>query len=254
MRPIPNQTKNDIINSVYSLSIIIPMYNEQERILKSLEILKKYIQKNKKNKIEIIFVSDGSTDQTNNIIRLFIKNNKKIKLLFISYLKNVGKGFAIKKGILKSKKNWILICDADMSVSPNQFNTWFKNNKIIDKNVAYFGSRRHEKSKVKTSISRKFLGMWFIVFIRLLLRINLKDSQCGFKVFHRSYAIKAIKRINSFRFAFDVDLVLILEKINIRIEELPLKWVHKNESKLNIFKDIPKMIYDLIVIKMRNFK
>ena len=254
MRPIPNQTKNDIINSVYSLSIIIPMYNEQERILKSLEILRKYIKKNRKNKIEIIFVSDGSTDQTNNIIRLFIKNNKKIKLLFISYLKNVGKGFAIKKGILKSKKNWILICDADMSVSPNQFNTWFKNNKIIDKNVAYFGSRRHEKSKVKTSISRKFLGMWFIVFIRLLLRINLKDSQCGFKVFHRSYAIKAIKRINSFRFAFDVDLVLILEKINIRIEELPLKWVHKNESKLSIFKDIPKMIYDLIVIKMRNFK
>ena len=254
MRPIPNQTKNDIINSMYSLSIIIPLYNEQERILKSLEILRKYIKKNRKNKIEIIFVSDGSTDQTNNIIRLFIKNNKKIKLLFISYLKNVGKGFAIKKGILKSKKNWILICDADMSVSPNQFNTWFKNNKIIDKNVAYFGSRRHEKSKVKTSISRKFLGMWFIVFIRLLLRINLKDSQCGFKVFHRSYAIKAIKRINSFRFAFDVDLVLILEKINIRIEELPLKWVHKNESKLSIFKDIPKMIYDLIVIKMRNFK
>ena len=76
MRPIPNQTKNDIINSMYSLSIIIPLYNEQERILKSLEILRKYIKKNKKNKIEIIFVSDGSTDQTNNIIRLFIKNNK----------------------------------------------------------------------------------------------------------------------------------------------------------------------------------
>ena len=71
-------------------------------------------------------MSDGSTDQTNNIIRLFIKNNKKIKLLFISYLKNVGKGFAIKKGILKSKKNWILICDADMSVSPNQFSIGLK--------------------------------------------------------------------------------------------------------------------------------
>ena len=254
MRPIPNQTKNDIINSMYSLSIIIPLYNEQERILKSLEILRKYIKKNRKNKIEIIFVSDGSTDQTNNIIRLFIKNNKKIKLLFISYLKNVGKGFAIKKGILKSKKNWILICDADMSVSPNQFSIWFKNKKIINKNVAYFGSRRHEKSKVKTSISRKFLGMCFIVFIRLLLGINLKDSQCGFKVFHRSYALKMSKKINSFRFTFDVELILILEKINITIEELPLKWAHKSGSKLSIFKDIPKMIYDLIRIKIRNFK
>ena len=240
---------------MYSLSIIIPLYNEQERILKSLAILKKFFEQNKKREIEIIFVSDGSTDQTNDIIRLFIKENKKkFNLLLISYLKNVGKGFAIKKGILKSKKNWILICDADMSVNPNQFSLWFKNKKIINKNEAYFGSRRHEKSKVKTTIIRKFLGMCFIVFIRLLLNIKLKDSQCGFKVFHRSYALKVFKRINSFRFAFDVELIFILEKLNIKIKELPLKWAHKSGSKLSIFKDIPKMIYDLIRIKIRNFK
>lgn len=240
---------------MYSLSIIIPLYNEQERILKSLAILKKFFEQSKKREIEIIFVSDGSTDQTNDIIRLFIKENKKkFNLLLISYLKNVGKGFAIKKGILKSKKNWILICDADMSVNPNQFSLWFKNKKIINKNEAYFGSRRHEKSKVKTTIIRKFLGMCFIVFIRLLLNIKLKDSQCGFKVFHRSYALKVFKRINSFRFAFDVELIFILEKLNIKIKELPLKWAHKSGSKLSIFKDIPKMIYDLIRIKIRNFK
>ena len=240
---------------MYSLSIIIPLYNEQERILKSLAILKKFFEQSKKREIEIIFVSDGSTDQTNDIIRLFIKENKKkFNLLLISYLKNIGKGFAIKKGILKSKKNWILICDADMSVNPNQFSLWFKNKKIINKNEAYFGSRRHEKSKVKTTIIRKFLGMCFIVFIRLLLNIKLKDSQCGFKVFHRSYALKVFKRINSFRFAFDVELIFILEKLNIKIKELPLKWVHKSGGKLSIFKDIPKMIYDLIKIKIRNFK
>ena len=96
--------------------------------------------------------------------------------------------------------------------------------------------------------------MCFIVFIRLLLNIKLKDSQCGFKVFHRSYALKVFKRINSFRFAFDVELIFILEKLNIKIKELPLKWVHKSGCKLSIFKDIPKMIYDLIRIKIRNFK
>ena len=62
---------------MYSLSIIIPLYNEQERILKSLAILKKFFEQSKKREIEIIFVSDGSTDQTNDIIRLFIKENKK---------------------------------------------------------------------------------------------------------------------------------------------------------------------------------
>ena len=238
---------------MYSLSIIIPLYNEQKRILKSFEILKKFILKNNSNKIEIIFVSDGSTDQTNNLVRRFIENNKKkIKLIFISYKKNVGKGFAIKKGILKSKKKWILICDGDMSVNPDQFNYWYKNKKIIKINEAYFGSRGHEKSKVKTSLTRKFLGMCFVIFIKLLLNIDLKDSQCGFKVLHRNYALKAFKRINSFRFAFDVELVLILKKLQIKIKELPLKWVHKSGSKLSLYKDIPKMTYDLLKIKIKN--
>lgn len=244
-----------MINPVYSLSIIIPLYNEQKRIQKNLEILKKFIKKNKDKKIEIIFVSDGSTDKTNDIIRLFIKKNQKtIKSFLVKYKKNVGKGYAIKKGISKSKKDWVLICDADMSVSPNQFNIWYNNEKIIDKNKAYFGSRRHVKSNIESSIIRRCLGLFFIIFIRILFLIKLKDSQCGFKVFHRSYALKIFKKLSSFRFAFDIDLIIILKKYNIKINELPVKWVHKSGSKLSIFKDIPKMIYDLIRIKIRHLK
>ena len=111
---------------MYSLSIIIPLYNEQERILKSLAILKKFFEQSKKREIEIIFVSDGSRDQTNKIINFFIKKNKKIcKFNFIKYPKNIGKGYAVKKGVLKSRNSWILMCDSDMSVDPNQFNQWF---------------------------------------------------------------------------------------------------------------------------------
>ena len=69
---------------------------------------------------------------------------------------------------------------------------------------------------------------------------------------HRNYALKAFKRINSFRFAFDVELVLILKKLQIKIKELPLKWVHKSGSKLSLYKDIPKMTYDLFKIKIKN--
>jgi dolichyl-phosphate beta-glucosyltransferase len=240
---------------VYNLSIIIPLYNEEKRLSQSLKKLEKFIKQNRKKKIEIIFVSDGSTDKTNKIISLFIKEKKKIiKSFLIKYKKNVGKGYAIKKGILNSKKEWVLICDADMSVNPKQFNTWYYDKKIIDKNEAYFGSRRHEKSNVKTSIIRKSLGLLFIIFIRLLFLIKLKDSQCGFKVFHRSYALKIFKKISSYRFAFDVELIILLKKFKIKIVELPLKWVHKDGSKLNLFYDMPKMIYDLIIIRLKNFK
>jgi dolichyl-phosphate beta-glucosyltransferase len=240
---------------VYNLSIIIPLYNEEKRLKKSLISLIKFIKIKPKKKIEIIFVSDGSTDSTNKIISLFIKENKKIlKSFLIKYAKNVGKGYAIKKGILKSKNDWILICDADMSVNPNQFNIWYQNKKIIDKNKAYFGSRRHEKSNVKSSIVRKTLGLIFILFIRILLNIKLKDSQCGFKIFHRSYALKIFKKISSFRFAFDIELTILLTKFKINIIELPLKWVHQDGSKLSLFYDIPKMIYDIFIIRLKNFK
>jgi len=240
---------------VYNLSIIIPLYNEEKRLKKSLISLIKFIKIKPKKKIEIIFVSDGSTDSTNKIISLFIKENKKILESFlIKYAKNVGKGYAIKKGILKSKNDWILICDADMSVNPNQFNIWYQNKKIIDKNKAYFGSRRHEKSNVKSSIVRKTLGLIFILFIRILLNIKLKDSQCGFKIFHRSYALKIFKKISSFRFAFDIELTILLTKFKINIIELPLKWVHQDGSKLSLFYDIPKMIYDIFIIRLKNLK
>jgi dolichyl-phosphate beta-glucosyltransferase len=240
---------------VYSLSIIIPLFNEEKRLLKSLIRLDKFIKQNKKKNIEIIFVNDGSTDTTNKIIDLFIKENKKnIKFSLIKYKKNVGKGYAIKKGILKSKKNWILICDADMSVNPNQFNIWYNSDKIIDKNKAYFGSRRHKKSNVKSSTIRKFLGYFFIIFIRILFFIKLRDSQCGFKVFHKSYALKAFRKISSFRFAFDIELIIILTKLKINIIELPLKWVHQDGSKLSLLYDMPKMIYDIFVIRFKNLK
>ena len=236
---------------MYSLSIIIPLYNEERRIFKSLTKIKKFINQNKKKKIEIIFVSDGSSDQTNKIIDFFIKKNKRIcKFNFIKYSKNIGKGHAVKKGVLKSKNSWILMCDADMSVDPKQFNEWFKSKKIINNKTAYFGSRSHKKSQIKASIIRIFLGIFFRLLIKILFNIKLMDTQCGFKVFHKKYALKVFKKINSSRFAFDVELVIILKKNNIEIKELPLKWTHKSGSKLNILYDLPKMIYDIFLIKI----
>ena len=88
---------------MYNLSIIIPLYNEENRLKKSLKILISFLSKKNKNKIETIFVSDGSTDNTNDLINSFIIKNKKIyNLRLIEYKKNVGKGYAIKKGIMNA--------------------------------------------------------------------------------------------------------------------------------------------------------
>ena len=139
-----------------------------------------------------------------------------------------------------------------MSVNPNQFKVWYKNNRIIDKKQAYFGSRRHLKSNVESSTIRRILGLFLILLIRVLFNFRLKDSQCGFKVFHKSYALKIFKKLSSFRFAFDIELIILLKKSKIKIIELPLKWVHQNGSKLNLLYDMLKMIYDIFIIRFKN--
>jgi dolichyl-phosphate beta-glucosyltransferase len=238
---------------VYNLSIIIPIFNEQLRLKSCLTILKKFVEKKSKKKIEIIFVNDGSTDKSGELINEFINKNKKVcRLKYINYKKNVGKGYAIKKGVLNSNNSWILICDADMSVKPYQFEVWFKKNKIINKNTAYYGSRSHKNSRIKTLFIRRLLGIFFKILIKTIFKIDLKDTQCGFKVFNKNYAHKIFKKLNSNRFAFDIELTLLLKKNKISIKELPLKWEHKDGSKLNIFVDMPKMFFDILIIKLKN--
>ena len=237
---------------MFNLSIVIPVFNEEVRLKKTLPILEKFLDTSKKNKIELIFVSDGSEDKTNNIINKFI-NSKKYKISLIKYKKNIGKGYAIKRGVLKAKNQWILICDIDLSVHPDQFSKWFYKQMINSKKCAYYGSREHKHSIVKASFIRVFLGFFFKRLIKFLFKINLSDTQCGFKVFHKNYSKKIFNKMKSYRFTFDVELTIILNKNKIEIIELPLKWVHKTGSKLSIFKDIPRMFFDILKIKIRYF-
>ncbi len=232
-----------------NISLIIPLYNEENRIKKNLHLIQNFL---KKKENEVIFVNDGSNDNSDKIIKKFKSKNENKRLIrYISYKKNVGKGYAIKKGVLKSKKEWILICDLDMSVQPSQIDIWHKKNFISKKNEAYFASRKHSLSNIKTSFVRKILGFIFNLVIFILFGIKIRDTQCGFKLFNKKYAKSVFRKISSYRFSFDVELVLLLKKKNIKIRELPVNWVHKSGSKLNIFYDMPLMLYDLLKIKFR---
>lgn len=232
------------------ISVIIPLYNEEKRILGSLKILENFINKN--INIEIIFVSDGSNDKTNQLVKSFISKNKnKKKLKFITYRNNVGKGYAIKKGLLKAKNQWQLICDADMSVNPSQLIKWFDKKLILNDKQAYYGSRKLKNSRIETTFLRNFLGSIFTKIINIFFKIDIKDTQCGFKVFNKKYSTKIFKKLTSYRFAFDIELTLLLKKHNIVINELPLNWTHKKNSKLSLVKDMPIMLYDIFIIKLK---
>ena len=175
------------------LSIIIPFYNEVDRCKSTFKILKKFIKKNK-IKLEIIFVNDGSKDQSYKIIKNFISiiKRKNVKFKIVNYKKNMGKGYALMRGIKKSSNQWILTCDFDMSVNPTTLLEWFKKDYINEINSGYIGSRNLSDSNVNTIWIRKLYGLFFTLIISVLFKIKFKDTQCGFKLYHSCYIKKII--------------------------------------------------------------
>ncbi len=237
------------MNIINSISIIFPFYNETRRINNCFKDIIKFKKKNNNIKLEFIFVDDGSTDDTSKKIKSFINNNK-INSKIIKLNKNYGKGYALKTGVLKSNNSWILTSDVDISVSLNQINKWLVK-KNIKSNYIYFGSRNLQNSIVSTKFHRKFIGYFFNKILKFLLKIDINDSQCGFKLYPRKYAKKLFSNLKDKKFAHDIEILLLAKKYKIKVIELPVKWVHKNDGKINLLKDSTNMLSTMIKLKKK---
>jgi len=241
---------------IKSLSIIFPVFNEELRLKSSFSHIASFLKKKKNFKIEIIFIDDGSKDNSYNLITRFIQNLKtsnRIKIKVIKSKRNLGKGSALKLGVKKAKHDWILTSDIDMSVSLFQFSNWIEKKLIHRKYFVYFGSRTHEKSIVKKNILRNVLGDIMRFFISTILNIKMRDTQCGYKLYKKAVAKLIFSKLKNCGFEHDVELVLLLKSKKIKIRELPVKWIHKNSSSLNILWDPIKMLVGILLLKFRKF-
>ena len=138
-----------------------------------------------------------------------------------------------------------------MSVSLFQFLNWIEKKLITKKYLVYFGSRSHEKSIVKKKFIRDILGNIMRFFVSTVLDIKIKDTQCGYKLYKKKIAKIVFSKMKNYGFDHDLELILILKSKNIEIKELPVKWIHKDNSQLNIFWDPVKMLLEIFTIKIR---
>ena len=239
---------------IKTLSVILPLYNEEKR-LNNLFIKIKQFKFLDKNKIEFIFVDDGSNDNSYLLIKNFInRNKKKIDLKLISYKSNKGKGFALKKGVAKAKHDWIITVDIDLSVRLEQIKIWLKKNLISKKLRVYFGSRLINGSKVKAKKNRRFVGFIFNIILRKILNsdlLNIKDTQCGYKLYEKNIAKKIFKKLTENGYIHDVEILLLLQKSKIEVKEIPVEWKHKHGSKINLFIDSIIMLKNLLILKKK---
>lgn len=240
---------------IKSLSIVFPIFNESKRLKYCFQDIDIFNASNYVKQVEYIFVDDGSTDDSYKKIILFIQNKKKEKnknlYKVLRVKKNSGKGAALKKGVEKAKKEWILTIDTDISVSLSQINSWVKKKFIKKKSEILFGSRNLKNSIVKYEYHRKIIGIIFIFISKIFFKIRLHDTQCGFKLYKKKIAKKIFSELKEKKFAHDIEIILLANKKKISIEELPVKWIHKDDSKINLIKDSMNIFFALIKIKKK---
>lgn len=239
---------------MFNLSILIPIYNEKKKLNYLFKQIEKYSLK-KKFKIEFILVDDGSTDSSCKKMMEFKKyynylnRNSNKRIVILKNKKNYGKGFSIKKGSKYCNNNFILTCDADLSTSFDQLDNWLQNNyiDINNHNTAYFGCRTHKNSLVKKKKIRSIIGFVYNAINYILFQTGGQDTQCGFKLYPKKLK-KILQSITTFGYAHDIEIFKKI-KINGSVIFLPVKWKHKNDSKVHIIRESFKMFFDTLKIR-----
>jgi len=237
----------------FGLSLIIPAFNEEKRLYIAFKELKTFLNKNIFPQVEIIFVNDGSTDNTQEIIEKFIKENEKINCKLINLESNKGKGEAVKQGILEATEKFSLLCDTDMStplLEIEKFIPEMKNNTDI-----IIGSRRLSNSKLtkKQPWYRQKMGNIYGILAGIFTGLSdIKDFGCGFKVFKTKEIKEIFKQIIIKGWIFDTEVLYLAKKNKMKIKQIGVVWKNDEDSRVKIISGIFSSIKDLIKIKLKH--
>jgi len=227
-------------------SIVIPAYNEGARLGPTLEEVLAYVHRLGLD-AEIIVVNDGSRDHTADIVRAFAAKDPRVSLL--ENPGNRGKGYSVRHGMLKAQGEIIIFSDADLSSPIDEMPKLLQ--ALKDGADIAIGSRwlRAELQTTRQSVHRQLFGRIFNGLNRLILGLQFKDTQCGFKAFTRRAAqtILPLQRIE--RWGFDPEILFLARKFGFRVAEVPVKWGHVGGTRINPLMDGARMFQEMLRIR-----
>jgi dolichyl-phosphate beta-glucosyltransferase len=232
------------------LSVIIPAYNEEQRIGDSLERIVCFL-KTQPYESEVIVVSDGSHDRTVEISRETLKG---FRHRILEMLVNKGKGNAVRWGMLAGKGRYLLFTDADLSTPIEEIDRFMKY--LEEGYDAVIGSRDVASSRVERhqNFLREEMGKAFNLLARIFAFRGIHDSQCGFKCFRREAAQFLFENQKIRGFGFDAEILYLAQKRGYRILETGVTWRNSPKSRVSIWRDPFMMFFDLIRIRWMHRK
>lgn len=233
------------------LSVVVPAYNEEERLPRTLARLAEYYDAQDYD-YDVAVVSDGSKDTTAKVVADFAAKHPKFSL--IEYQPNRGKGFAVRKGMLEARGELVLFCDADLATPQEETEKLLAS---VEKGFdVAIGSRPLKESNLEKHQPwhREMLGRVFNRCVQWLAIRGIDDTQCGFKVFTRKACQDVFSRCKLDGFSFDFEALMIARDLGYKIDEVPIRWSHQEGSKVVLMRDGPRMLRDLFKLRMRGKK
>jgi glycosyltransferase involved in cell wall biosynthesis len=229
------------------LSIVIPAFNEERRLPKTLDSVIAFLE-SRPIRTEIIVVDDGSTDATSQLVASY--QSKYAGLRLVSNGRNRGKGFSVRHGMLEARGEYALFTDADLSTPIEEADKLLAALKEQGYDAA-IGSRAVDRSliQIHQSAVREQAGILFNYTVRWIMGIEFSDTQCGFKAFRMDRARIIFEQQRIERFGFDPEILFLAKRHGLRVAEVPVRWSHDAATKVNVMADGMRMLLDLLVIR-----
>lgn len=231
------------------LSIVIPAYNEAERLCTTLRTAMDYLNEHTPG-AELIVVDDGSSDKTADLARDTLTSSLTLRTSVISYQSNLGKGRAVRLGLLATRGDVALFSDADLSTPITEAPKLIEPIQRGECDLA-FGSRALDRSLIgkHQPWRREQGGRVFNLVVRLATGLPFWDTQCGFKAFRMEVCRPIIEGATIDRFGFDVELLYLAHRAGLKLREIPVRWDHYEGSKVNVMSDSFKMLGEVGLIR-----
>ncbi len=222
------------------ISVIIPAYNEEERIARTLSEYRSYLSRSFSS-YELIAVDDGSADGTERVIRAADG------VRCVSYAENRGKGYAVRQGVLRADGDYIFYTDADLSYSPENIGAAMRLfEQGADGVVGVRADKRHDYPPLRR------LGSAAVEYIaQKMLKTSVRDTQCGFKAFEGRTAKEVFSRSEMCGFGFDLEIISLCESLGKRLAELPVRFSHRSASRISPISDGTAILRDICRLAVR---
>jgi dolichyl-phosphate beta-glucosyltransferase len=231
--------------SVPSLSIIIPAYNEEDRLGPTFELLRAWMDAAERD-IQVLVVDDGSSDGTGALVNSVAASDARISL--VSNGENRGKGFSVGHGVSKATGELILFSDADLSTPLGEFE---RLEAALAGHAIAIGSRALPDSRLekRQPLYREMMGRTFNLFVQAMVFPGIRDTQCGFKLFRREAAQATFSRRKIDGFAFDVEILYVARRLGYSVAEVPVLWINDEASRVDPIRHSAQMFRDILRIR-----